>query len=68
MELHQYFQTIRKWLWLILLSTLVAVAASFIATRQQPSIYSAKTTLMIGSTIENPNPGANDLWLGKPWA
>ncbi len=68
MELRQYFQTIRKWLWLILLSTLVAMAASFIATRQQPSVYSAKTTLMIGSTIENPNPVANDLWLGQQLA
>jgi non-specific protein-tyrosine kinase len=68
MELRQYFQTIRKWLWLILLSTLVAMAASFIATRQQPSVYNAKTTLMIGSTIDNPNPGANDLWLGQQLA
>ena len=68
MELRQYFNTLRKWLWLILLSTAVATAASFLATRQQPPIYSSKTTLMVGSTIENSNPNANDIWLGQQLA
>lgn len=68
MELRQYFNTIRKWLWLILLATLVATVSSFIATRQQLPIYSSKTTLMVGSTIENSNPNANDLWLGQQLA
>lgn len=68
MELRQYFNTIRKWWWLILLSTLVAALSSFIATRQQPPIYSAKATAMVGRTIENPNPTGNDLWLGQQLA
>ena len=68
MELRQYFNTIRKWLWLILLATLVATVSSFIATRQQPPIYSSKTTLIVGSTIENPNPTGNDIWLGQQLA
>ena len=68
MELRQYFNTIRKWLWLILLATLVATVSSFIATRQQPPIFSSKTTLIVGSTIENPNPTGNDIWLGQQLA
>ncbi len=68
MELRQYFNTIRKWLWLIVLATAVAVVSSFIATRQQPPIYSSKTTLIVGSTIENPNPTGNDIWLGQQLA
>jgi len=68
MELRHTFNTIRKWLWLIVLATAVAILASFIATRQQPPIYSAKTTLIVGSTIENPNPTGNDIWLGQQLA
>jgi capsular exopolysaccharide synthesis family protein len=68
MELRQYFNTVRKWLWLIVLATAVAALASFIATRQQPPIYSAKTTLVVGSTIENPNPTGNEIWLGQQLA
>ncbi len=68
MELRQYFNTLRKWWWLILLATVVATAASFLATRSQPPVFSSKTTLMIGSTLENPNPTGNDVWLGQQLA
>ncbi len=68
MELKQYLSTLRKWWWLIALSTLVATFSSFLATRQQPPIYSAKTTLMVGRTIENPNPTGNEVWLGQQLA
>lgn len=68
MELRQYFNTLRKWFWLIALATLVAAASSFLATRQQPPNYSSKTTLIVGSTIENPNPSGNDIWLGQQLA
>ena len=63
MELRQYFNTFRKWLWLIVLATVVATSASFLATRQQAPIYAAKTSLMVGQTLENPNPTGNDCLL-----
>ncbi len=68
MELRQYFNTVRKWWWLIVLATLVATAASFLATRSQPPQYASKTTLMIGRTLENPNPTGNEVWLGQQLA
>lgn len=68
MELRQYFNTIRKWWWLIVLATLVAAMASFLATRSQPPQYASKTTLMIGRTLENPNPTGNEVWLGQQLA
>lgn len=68
MELKQYFNTIRKWWWLIAASTLVAMISSFIAVQQQPSIYKAKTTLMVGRSLADPNPTGNDVWLGQQLA
>ncbi|MCS6843751.1 MAG: polysaccharide biosynthesis tyrosine autokinase [Caldilineales bacterium] len=68
MELKQYFNTIRKWWWLIAASTLVAMISSFIAVQQQPSLYRAKTTLMVGRSLADPNPTGNDVWLGQQLA
>ena len=52
MELKEYILPLRRWWWLIIASTLVAVVASFLATRQQAPIYQTHTTLMIGNAIE----------------
>lgn len=68
MELRQYLITIRKWLWLIVLATVVATVASYVATRQQPPVYRATTTLIVGRTIDNPNPNSNEVWLGQQLA
>lgn len=68
MELRQYFNTIRRWLWLILLATAVATVSSYLATRQQPPIYRATATLMVGRITENPNPNSNDVYLGQQLA
>lgn len=68
MELKEYFNPLRKWWWLILGATLIAIIASFIATRQQSDIYRARATLMIGRAIENPNPSGTEFWLTQQLA
>ena len=56
MELKDYLIPLRKWWWLIVAATLVATASSFLATRQQPFIYTARATLMVGRAIQSTNP------------
>ncbi len=56
MELKQYGAILRRWLWLILLATGIAAGTSYLATRQMPKVYQASTTLMVGQTLQNPNP------------
>ena len=68
MELKEYIAPLLKWWWLLLASTLVAAVSSLIAVSQQPSIFVAETTLMIGRALENPNPSGNDLFLGQQLA
>jgi len=68
MELKEYIAPLLKWWWLLLASTLVATVSSLLAVSQQPSIYVAETTLMIGRALENPNPTGNDLYLGQQLA
>ncbi|RMH01904.1 MAG: polysaccharide biosynthesis tyrosine autokinase [Chloroflexi bacterium] len=59
-EIREYLAPLRRWWWLILLTTLVAGVSSYLATRQQIPVYRSTTRLMIGSTIESPNPSSQE--------
>ncbi len=68
MELKNYFYPLRRWWWLIVAATLVAALSSFLVTLQQPPVYQARTTLMVGRAIEDANPSANQFFLGQQLA
>ena len=68
MEFKQYINPLLKWWWLILASTTVAVLASIYAVSQQLPVYQARTTLMLGQAINNPNPSGTDFYLGQQLA
>ena len=68
MELNKYIFPLRKWWWLLAASTLIAVLFSSVSVLRQPTIYQSRTTLMIGTTITDPNPTSNELTLGQQLA
>ncbi len=68
MELKQYWSIVWKWMWLIVLSTGIAAVSSYLATSQSPRIYQASTTLLIGQSIQNLNPNAQDLYTSQQLA
>ena len=68
MELTAYLLPLRKWWWLILAATLVAAVSSFIATSTQVPLYQSRTSLLIGSSIEDPNPSSGELSLAQQLA
>lgn len=68
MDLLVYIRPLRKWWWLVAAATLVASISSFLATRQQPPIYQARTTLMVGRVLDATNPTGNDIFLGQQLA
>ncbi|HEY52552.1 MAG TPA: hypothetical protein G4N94_03760, partial [Caldilineae bacterium] len=47
MELRQYWELLRKWLWLIILTTLVAGAAAFVFSIRQTPVYQSSTRLLV---------------------
>ena len=49
-------------------STMVAAIFSFLSILRQPAIYQARTTLLIGTTITDPNPSNNEFILGQQLA
>lgn len=62
-ELMQYLQPLRRWWWLIIGAAAVAALSSFLYLRTQPVLYESRTTVMIGSPIEDPNPSNNQFYL-----
>lgn len=47
MDLRNYINLVRKWLWLVVLCSVVAGAATFFITRQQTPIYQSTATVFI---------------------
>ncbi|MFQ5610863.1 MAG: polysaccharide biosynthesis tyrosine autokinase [Anaerolineae bacterium] len=62
MELRQYAKIIWRWWWLIALSTGIAAVTSYVASLQQPRIYKATTTLIVGQVIQKANPTGQDFY------
>ena len=65
MELRQYIAPLLKWWWLLLTAQLIAAAAGYIATRDQPAIYQTSATLAVGRILDNPNPSGGEIGLGQ---
>ena len=65
MEISQYLYPIRRWWWLLVISGVLAAASSYYVSSQQPLIYQATATILIGSAFDNPNPTGNELSLGQ---
>lgn len=68
MELKNYINPLLKWWWFILLTTILAGASSYFAVQGQPPTYQARTTPMIGRTIDDPNPTGSQFSLGQQLA
>lgn len=65
MELRQYLKIFKKWLWLILVVTLVAAGASYYTTSQLPRLYQSTATIMIGESFQKNNPTSSDIATGS---
>ena len=53
MELRQYWELLRKWLWLILLTTVIAALAAYFFSSRQTPIYRASTRLLVSQSVSN---------------
>ena len=64
-DLHDYLVALRRWWWLILASTLLAAASSAYVSYIQPPLYQSRTTIMVGTMINDPNPDSNQIWMAQ---
>lgn len=68
MDLSMYLKPLLRLWWLLAAATLVAGISTFLTLRTQPATYQAKTTLMIGRLIDDPNPSSGEFYLAEQLA
>lgn len=68
MDLKKYFSPLMKWWWLLAAAMIIAAVSSFLVVRRQPPVYQAKSTLMIGRIIQDPNPNSAEFFLSQQLA
>jgi capsular exopolysaccharide synthesis family protein len=68
MDLGRYFDIVKRWWWLVLVSVALAAGASYVYSDRQPRIYASRTTLMVGTSIQSTNPDLRDLGLSRTLA
>lgn len=68
MESNPYFRPILRWWWIIVLGTVLAGGSAFIVTRDSPMPYVASTTVIVGTSIADPNPTGAEFGLTRQLA
>ena len=56
-----HFSIILRWLWLLILATLVASVVTYWVSQQQTPTYEANVRLIVGPGLDSPNPDLNAL-------
>jgi non-specific protein-tyrosine kinase len=63
MELRPHLLAARRWLWLVVLGTLLAAGAGYLVTRSLPRIYQATATVVVGGSLRSVSPTGNELFV-----
>ena len=64
----QYFTPFLRWWWLILICTVAAGAASYLAVRRLPAQYEVHAMLVTGRSMSSTNPNSGELYLEQQLA
>lgn len=62
-ELRTILRPLRRWWWLVVAAATLAAFSSLLYSLRQPAVYRSRTTLIVGSTIRDPNPSGTDIYL-----
>lgn len=68
MDTNAYIRPLVRWWRLIVIVTMLAVVASAISTLFQPNTYVSRTTLVVGTTILDPNPDSGQINIAQQLA
>lgn len=53
--------TLRRWLWLLVAAAIIAGTAGFLMSTRQAPMYESSTRVIVGPSIDSPNPSLNEL-------
>jgi succinoglycan biosynthesis transport protein ExoP len=56
LEIRKYLRLVKRWWWLLIVGAVIPMALSYYFVSQQPDLYQAKATIMVGTSLLNPDP------------
>jgi succinoglycan biosynthesis transport protein ExoP len=68
MEIRRYLKIIVRWWWLLVVSAVVPVGVGYYFVSNQPDLYQAKATIMVGTSLQNPDPEVGQMNLSNTLA
>lgn len=64
MDQAKFLNIVRRYAWLLVLAALVASLTALFVLSDQPTVFEAKTRLLVGPTVDSPSPDLNALRIG----
>jgi succinoglycan biosynthesis transport protein ExoP len=64
----RYLGVVLHWWWLLVVSAVIPVTVSYYFTSQQPALYQARATVMVGTGLQSPDLDPYQLNLGRTLA
>ncbi len=64
-DIRHYIRLVVKWWWLLAIGTIVPLVVSYHFVSQQPALYQARTVLVVGTTLQSPDPNASEIGLAE---
>jgi len=69
LEIRKYLRLVKRWWWLLIVSAVIPMAVSYYFVSQQPDIYQARATIMVGSNVfQDPDPDPREISLSNTLA
>ena len=59
--IREYLRLIKRWWWLLVVSAIIPMAASYYFASKQTDLYQAKATIMVGTSLQNPDPDRGEM-------
>jgi capsular exopolysaccharide synthesis family protein len=57
-EIRKYLRLVTRWWWLLIVSTVIPMTVSYYFASQKSDFYQAKATIMVGTSLQDPDPDA----------
>jgi polysaccharide biosynthesis transport protein len=67
-DIRDYLRPLVRWWWLLVAAMITAILAAFIYIASQPAVYVSRTTILVGSSITDPNPNGTEIYLASQLA
>jgi len=68
-QVAQYVRLLKKWWWLFVISAIIPAVISYYFAAQQPDLYQAKATILVGTSIfQDPDPDQRAIGLSNTLA